>query len=72
MSMKRTIPGGRVDAVYTQTKAGKEIIAASAVNMNDDEEDKAIFESEIAEESADNDEAVDETLEEPEEEKEEE
>jgi len=48
--MKRTVPGGRVDAVYTQVKTGKEIIAANAVSMNDDE-DKEIIESEILEDA---------------------
>lgn len=29
MSMKRTIPGGRVESIYTQSKNGKEVIATT-------------------------------------------
>ncbi len=31
MSMKRTIPGGRVESIYTQTKNGKEVIATTII-----------------------------------------
>jgi len=31
MSMKRTVPGGRVESIYTQSQNGKEVVATTIV-----------------------------------------
>lgn len=36
--MKRTIPGGRVESIYTQTKNGKEVIATTIIPEEVEEE----------------------------------
>lgn len=38
MSMKRTVPGGRVDSIYTQSKSGKEVIATTITQPEKDVE----------------------------------
>lgn len=49
MSMKRTIPGGRVESIYTQSKNGKEVIATTMSQSSVDEDDEVI-EDEIEQE----------------------
>jgi hypothetical protein len=36
--MKRTIPGGRVESIYTQSKNGKEVIATTVTPVDTEEE----------------------------------
>jgi hypothetical protein len=36
--MKRTIPGGRVDTVYSRTNDGKEVVATNITELQPEEE----------------------------------
>lgn len=47
MSMKRTIPGGRVESIYTQSKNGKEVIATT-IAPAEAEEVVEVIEEEVA------------------------
>jgi len=47
MSMKRTVPGGRVESIYTQSKNGKEVIATT-ITPADVEEAVEVIEEEVA------------------------
>lgn len=47
MSMKRTVPGGRVESIYTQSKNGKEVIATT-IAPAEAEESVEVIEEEVA------------------------
>jgi hypothetical protein len=45
--MKRTVPGGRVESIYTQSKNGKEVIATT-ITPADAEEAVEVIEEDVA------------------------
>jgi hypothetical protein len=49
MSMKRTVPGGRVDTIYTQNQNKKEVIATIVTPVDDIDEELEEVESEEVE-----------------------
>jgi len=51
MSMKRTIPGGRVESIYTQANNGKEVIATKIEHVEAEVPEEEILEGEEPEEA---------------------
>lgn len=47
MSMKRTVPGGRVESIYTQSKNGKEVIATTIAPVEAEETAVEAIEEEV-------------------------